>query len=54
MTQRYDYRNCQSLFGYAARVHERSGGICQLCRIVRCRCPGMSGNDPSCDREVLK
>jgi len=27
----YDYRNCQSLFGYAARVHERSGGVCQLC-----------------------
>ena len=27
----YDYRNCQSLFGYAARVHDRSGGICQLC-----------------------
>jgi hypothetical protein len=27
----YDYRNCQSLFGYAADVHERSGGICQLC-----------------------
>jgi hypothetical protein len=27
----YDYRNCQSLFGYAARVHERSGGTCQLC-----------------------
>src|SRR5205807_243716 len=27
----YDYRNCQSLFGYAAKVHERSGGVCQLC-----------------------
>lgn len=27
----YDYRNCQSLFGYAARVHARSGGACQLC-----------------------
>lgn len=27
----YDSRNCQSLFGYAADVHERSGGICQLC-----------------------
>jgi hypothetical protein len=27
----YHYKNCQSLFGYAARVHERSGGICQLC-----------------------
>lgn len=29
--QPYDYRNCQSLFGYAADVHARSGGICQLC-----------------------
>ena len=27
----YDYRNCQSLFGYAAKVHERSGGVCELC-----------------------
>jgi len=27
----YDYRNCQSLFGYAAKVHVRSGGVCQLC-----------------------
>ncbi len=27
----YDYRNCQSLFGYAAKVHELSGGVCQLC-----------------------
>ena len=27
----YDYRNCQSLFGYAAKVHERSGAVCQLC-----------------------
>jgi hypothetical protein len=27
----YDYRNCQSLFGYAASVHVRSGGVCQLC-----------------------
>lgn len=27
----YDYRNCQSLFGYAAEVHLRSGGQCQLC-----------------------
>jgi hypothetical protein len=31
MVPAYDYRNCQSLFGYAARVHERSGGACQLC-----------------------
>jgi hypothetical protein len=27
----YDCRNCSSLFGYAASVHARSGGICQLC-----------------------
>ena len=27
----YDYRNCQSLFGYATEVHQRSGGVCQLC-----------------------
>jgi hypothetical protein len=27
----YDYRGCQSLFGYAAKVHERSGGVCELC-----------------------
>ena len=27
----YDYRNCQSLFGYAEAVHRRSGGICLLC-----------------------
>lgn len=27
----YNYRNCQSLFGYASRVHIRSGGQCQLC-----------------------
>jgi len=27
----YDYRNCQSLFGYAERVHARSGGVCELC-----------------------
>lgn len=31
MKLRYDYRNCQSLFGYASNVHKRSGGICQLC-----------------------
>ena len=29
--QAYDHRNCQSLFGYAAAVHERSGGVCELC-----------------------
>lgn len=27
----YDFRNCQSLFGYAEKVHKRSGGTCQLC-----------------------
>jgi hypothetical protein len=27
----YNYRNCQSLFGYAEGVHKRSGGVCQLC-----------------------
>jgi hypothetical protein len=27
----YDYRRCESLFGYSASVHERSGGVCQLC-----------------------
>ena len=37
----YDYRDCQSLFGYAAKVHERSGGICQLC--------GMGGAELSFD-----
>ncbi len=31
MEKPYNYRNCQSLFGYAQQVHERSGGICQLC-----------------------
>ncbi len=31
MDRRYNHRNCQSLFGYAQRVHERSGGVCQLC-----------------------
>lgn len=28
---RYKHKNCQSLFGYAANVHIRSGGRCQLC-----------------------
>jgi hypothetical protein len=27
----YNYKNCQSLFGYSADVHIRSGGRCQLC-----------------------
>lgn len=33
MTERqpYNHLNCQSLFGYAAFVHERSGGVCELC-----------------------
>ena len=26
----YDYRQCQSLFGYASEVHRRWGGTCQL------------------------
>lgn len=32
MQKKYDYRNCQSLFGYAERVHRRCGWRCQLCR----------------------
>lgn len=28
---RYDYRACQSLFGYAQRAHRRSQARCQLC-----------------------
>jgi len=31
MEKPYDYKNCQSLFGYAQQVHEQSGGIRQLC-----------------------
>lgn len=27
----YNHKNCQSLFGYSAAVHIRSGGKCQLC-----------------------
>jgi predicted RNase H-like HicB family nuclease len=27
----YNYRNCQSLFGYSADVHIRCKGVCQLC-----------------------
>jgi hypothetical protein len=27
----YGHRNCASLFGYAAAVHRRSGGVCELC-----------------------
>jgi hypothetical protein len=29
--KQYNYRDCQSLFGYSAEVHQRSGGVCQLC-----------------------
>jgi len=31
MNKQYDYRQCQSLFGYAQGVHKRSKGVCQLC-----------------------
>lgn len=31
MNEKWDYHGCQSLFGYARKVHERSGGVCQLC-----------------------
>lgn len=31
MKKPYDYKNCQSLFGYAFAVHVRSAGTCQLC-----------------------
>ena len=31
MSEEYDHRNCQSLFGYAREVHKRSRGVCQLC-----------------------
>ena len=31
MEKKYNYKNCQSLFGYASKVHERSGGVCLLC-----------------------
>ncbi len=41
MSGEYNYRNCQSLFGYAYDVHQRSGGICQLC--------GAGGAEPSFD-----
>ena len=35
----YNYKNCQSLFGYAAKVHIKFKGKCQLC--------GCSGESPS-------
>ncbi len=31
MRPKYDYRNCQSLFGYAQQTHQRSRAVCQLC-----------------------
>ncbi len=31
MATPYNYKSCQSLFGYAFAVHVRSGGTCQLC-----------------------
>lgn len=31
MTVPYNYKNCQSLFGYAFHVHLRSRGTCELC-----------------------
>ena len=31
MDRPYNYKNCQSLFGYAAEVHMRSRARCQLC-----------------------
>ncbi len=29
--KRYNYKNCQSLFGYSTEVHIRCSGRCQLC-----------------------
>lgn len=29
--KKYNYKNCQSLFGYSAEVHVRCKGQCQLC-----------------------
>lgn len=29
--KKYNYKNCQSLFGYSAEVHVRCKGRCQLC-----------------------
>lgn len=31
MTAPYDFKQCQSLFGYSFDVHVRSSGTCQLC-----------------------
>jgi hypothetical protein len=42
MEEQYDYSNCQSLFGYAQEVHQRSGGVCQLCNAG-------AGDDIRCD-----
>lgn len=32
MPKIYNYRNCQSLFGYALTVHQRFNCVCQLCK----------------------
>jgi hypothetical protein len=37
----YDYRNCQSLFGYAQKIHQRSNYTCELC--------GCGGGPPNFD-----
>lgn len=39
MPKNYDYRNCQSLFGYALEIHKRCNYVCQLC--------GCGGNQSS-------
>jgi len=31
LVETYDYRNCQSLFGYALDIHKRHNCVCQLC-----------------------
>jgi hypothetical protein len=31
LAETYDYRNCQSLFGYALDIHKRHNCVCQLC-----------------------
>ena len=31
MSNSYDHRNCQSLFGYALDIHKRYNCVCQLC-----------------------
>ena len=39
LTNKYDYRSCQSLFGYALEIHKRYNCVCQLC--------GCGGNQSS-------